>query len=129
MREKLDLSTLSLDPNSYIDNKLAESFSDIVYSCSVDNNSVVKISLLFEHKSSPDPFPYMQLLKYMANIWEQMRKQNQEPRIVVLIIVYHGKKRWRKRDITSYLGLPEKVLRIYKERIYVIKFPDGVHGK
>ena len=102
LREKLDLSTLSIEPNSYIDNKLAESFSDIVYSCSVEGNTVVKISLLFEHKSYPDPYPHIQILKYIANIWEQLRKQQRKPQIVIPIVVYHGKKKWRKRNMTSY---------------------------
>ena len=74
LREKLDLSTLSIEPTSYVDNKLAESFSDILYSCTFKRTSVVKISLLFEHKSSPEPYPHIQLLKYITNIWEQLGK-------------------------------------------------------
>ncbi len=48
--KKLDLSTLSLDNNSYIDEELKEHFSDIVYTC-VCKNEKLKIALLFEHKS------------------------------------------------------------------------------
>ncbi|HEC62456.1 MAG TPA: Rpn family recombination-promoting nuclease/putative transposase [bacterium] len=102
LREKLDLSTLNIEPTSYVDNKLAESFSDIVYSCTFKHAAVVKISLLLEHKSSPDPYPHIQLLKYITNIWDQLRKQQRKPQIGIPIVLYHGKKRWRKGDMTSY---------------------------
>ena len=93
---------MTLDSASYIDHELSESFSDIVYSCSVRNTTAVKVSFLFEHKSSPELYPHVQLLKYIANIWEQLRKQEQKPQIVIPIILYHGTKKWRKLEISSY---------------------------
>ena len=66
--KKLDLSTLTLDNNSYIDEELKEHFSDIVYTCFC-NNKELKIALLFEHKSYVVTCPYLQLLKYLLKIY------------------------------------------------------------
>ena len=66
--DKLDLSALTLDSNTYIDEELKEHFSDIVYSC-VCKNTELKIALLFEHKSYPVAYPHLQLLKYLLKIW------------------------------------------------------------
>jgi hypothetical protein len=48
--KKLDLSTLTQDNNSYIDEELKEHFSDIVYTCFCKDKEL-RITLLFEHKS------------------------------------------------------------------------------
>jgi len=68
--EKLDLFTLALDNNSYIDEELKEHFSDIVYTCFCENNEL-KMALLFVHKSYPITCPYIQVLKYLLKIWER----------------------------------------------------------
>jgi len=74
--DKILLETLKLDSTSYVDEKLHEYFSDIVYTCSLKAGREMKISLLFEHKSYPVKYPHLQLLRYMLNIWESNIKQN-----------------------------------------------------
>jgi predicted transposase YdaD len=66
--DKILLETLNLDTTSYVDEKLHEYFSDIVYTCSLKAGREIKISLLFEHKSYPIKYPHLQLLRYMLNI-------------------------------------------------------------
>ena len=68
--KKLDLSTLTRDNNSYIDEELKEHFSDIVYTCSCKDKEL-KITLLFEHKSYSVPCPYLQLLKYLLKRYQR----------------------------------------------------------
>ena len=53
IRDKIIPESLKLDTGSYIDEKLDEYFSDIVYTCSLKEGEDIKISLLFEHKSYP----------------------------------------------------------------------------
>ena len=72
--KKLDLSTLTRDNNSYIDEELKEHFSDIVYTCYCKDKEL-KITLLFEHKSYSVTCPHLQLLKYLLKIWEANIKQ------------------------------------------------------
>jgi len=48
--KKLDLSTLKIDNNSFIDEELEEYFADILYTCNYVDIGKVHIALLFEHK-------------------------------------------------------------------------------
>ena len=50
LRELIDLETLRLEKESYVDEELSEFYSDIVYTC-MYRGSTVKLVLLFEHKS------------------------------------------------------------------------------
>src|SRR5208337_2490321 len=76
IKSRLDLSSLTLDNNSYIDEELAEYFSDMVYSCIYNGNMRIKVTILFEHKSYPARYPMLQILKYLLKIWESCIKQN-----------------------------------------------------
>src|SRR4030067_319842 len=98
---KLNLSTLSNSSSSYTDEELKEYFSDIVYTCKSEDKEVV-ISLLFEHKSYPVPFPHLQLLKYKSKIWELGIKQTGKPTQVIPVILYHGREPWKKRGMADY---------------------------
>ncbi len=43
----------------------------------------------------------------MLNIWEYNIKQNVELQVVVPMIVYHGKSKWRKKEMKDYFKIPE----------------------
>lgn len=97
----LKLPTLTLDNNSYINERLNESFSDIVYGCTLENTNI-DIALLFEHKSYKEKFPKLQLLKYCINIWETQIKQHTPLTPVIVVVLYHGYGRFDERPIFDY---------------------------
>lgn len=97
---KIDFSTLMLENGSYIDEQLAEHFSDMVYSCEYGQSKIF-ISLLLEHKSSPDRYLPLQLINYMSGIWGSNIKQDQLFTPVIPIILYHGKPTWHPGKLTS----------------------------
>lgn len=99
--KKLDLSTLTLDNNSYIDEELKEHFSDVVYTC-FSKSKELTIALLFEHKSYPETCPYLQLLRYLLKIWETNIKQTERLQPVIPVILYHGKEVWKVRRFSGY---------------------------
>ena len=101
--KNLDLATLALDNNSYVDEELGENFSDLVYNCNYGEQKVVKICLLFEHKSYPVPYPHLQLLKYLLKIWESNEKQKQALVPVIPVVVYHGKEKWTYKQFSDYI--------------------------
>ncbi len=80
--EKLDLDSLKLDSTKYIDSDLKKHFADVVYNCdyAFENNETktIKITFLFEHKSYRENMPYIQLGKYLFNIWSVQRSQARE---------------------------------------------------
>jgi predicted transposase/invertase (TIGR01784 family) len=103
IKSRIDLSTLTRDPTGYIDNRLAAYFSDIVFTCSSEGGTA-KIALLFEHKSSVPPYPHVQLLRYILNIWEKSIKENDTPPLVIPVVLYHGRGKWRRRDLQAFLS-------------------------
>ncbi len=105
----LDIAGLTLDNNSYVDEELKECFSDMVYNCCY-KNQVQKIAILFEHKSKPDEWPHLQLIKYITKIIELKIKQNEEPVPVLPVILYHGKGKWKVKKFREYFGDVDPIL-------------------
>ena len=81
----LDFKSFRLENVSYVDEHLAEYFSDVVYTCNYGKLKI-RISLLFEHKSYPDKNLLRQLLKYILGIWDHSEKQNKRLTPVIPIV-------------------------------------------
>jgi predicted transposase/invertase (TIGR01784 family) len=81
---------LKLSNGSFIDADLAEHLADLVYEVEYAGDQA-SIILLFEHKSYQEDFPEWQLLRYMTNIWKEEQKQKKNSKIVIPIIIHHGK--------------------------------------
>lgn len=102
----LDLDTLELQKDSFIDEEFQEHFSDLLYRIKQKNGDEANIYLLLEHKSSPDVWVALQLLRYMVRIWEQARQEKAKklPPIIP-IVVYHGRDTWQISE--NFTGLFE----------------------
>ena len=103
VEENLNLGSLTEEKTSYTDEELSAYFSDVVYECGYKGSSL-KIALLFEHKSYVPNFPHRQLLRYILNIWDRAAKQKRPFPIVLPIILYHGKRAWKKRPLEEYVS-------------------------
>lgn len=99
---QLRFSTLQKEDTSYIDQRLKQYFSDIVYSCETQEGIPLKIAFLFEHKSYPPDYPHLQLLRYMLEIWERQAKEKKALNLVLPILLYHGKEVWEYRSFPQY---------------------------
>ena len=105
VHQTLDLSQLERMNGAWVTPELEEYFSDVIYRCPLkEGKSKVWISFLFEHKSSIDGFPHLQLLRYLLDAWQEQHKQKQPLSPIVPIVVYHGLQKWHKRDLSSYFG-------------------------
>ncbi len=103
---QLDYESFTLDNQSYINEALEETFSDIVYECftiASENTSStkLKIALLFEHKSYVPQYPLLQVLEYMLSIWQVNQKQQQPLTFVIPIVIYHGEQDWKHRQLSE----------------------------
>jgi predicted transposase/invertase (TIGR01784 family) len=118
---ELDLDTLTLDNNSYVDKKLKEHFADLVYTCKSSNKKIVTISLLFEHKSSKPNNEYLQLLRYMINIWSYQEKNKLELSVVIPVIFYHGRAKWVVKPFTEkFSAISENFCRFIPDFDYIL---------
>lgn len=102
----LDLSTLELQKDSFIDAELREHFSDLLYRVQLRDGNEANVYLLLEHKSSPDIHVAFQLLRYMVRHWERAQREKIRPLPPVIpIVVYHGRERWQISE--NFAGLFE----------------------
>jgi len=78
--ELLDLSTLEIKKDTFVDQELGEHFSDILYQLKLRNGQDAKVYVLIEHKSYIDYLVAFQILRYMVRIWELELKQQEAER-------------------------------------------------
>ena len=82
--------------DTYVTKELAESFSDLVYRAPFGEQAL-HVYLLFEHKSTPEYWTLLQLLRYVVLGGEQYRKQHTRARHlppVYPLVLYHGQEQW-----------------------------------
>ena len=93
----LDLEAIEISPESYVEQRLAGCQSDLLIRTRIGATPFL-IYILLEHKSSPEQWTLLQMLKYMVRIWEkemeQKPVQDKLPPIVPLIF-YPRTGRWK----------------------------------
>ena len=108
----LDLSSLEISRESYIDEKLATRQSDILIRTRI-RDSPVLVYILVEHKSYSYRWTMLQLLAYMVRIWEKELSQNKKLKklpLIIPVIFYHGSGKWKPPlDFSSYIDLGEEL--------------------
>ena len=98
----LDLDSLEISKDSYVSNDLRTSYSDLVYRLhsgggGPEQGAALFVYILFEHKSSPEHWAPLQLLRYISLHGEAYRKQHPEARRlppVYPLVIYHGERPW-----------------------------------
>ena len=108
----LDWSSLTLMPDSYVDDELRASESDLLFAVEWrpveqrpgaaepgDLRRSLRLYLLFEHQSSPDRLMRFRLLKYCCGIWDDFlrsaeAKETPDLPPIVPLVFYQGESRW-----------------------------------
>jgi predicted transposase YdaD len=102
---QLDLTRVTLEETSYVDEQLREHFSDLLYRVGLRAGGEAFVFILLEHKSAPDTRVAIQLLRYLAQTWDRMP----EPLpLIIPVVIYHGEQPWnvgrRLRDLFGALA-------------------------
>lgn len=111
--KKIDLTTLELEKNSFIDEAYKATEADVVYSVRMADSQAY-IYLLCEHQSEVDPIIALRLHVYIVRIMEMHLKKfpNDPIPFVYPLIVYSGDKIWdAPPDIFSLFGENETLAR------------------
>ena len=112
----IDTNTLKLEKDSFIEDDLRKSFSDVLFSCKF-NNQDGYIFLLLEHQSSPEHFMAFRLFKYMINICSQYLTKHPKAKVFPVIypgIIYNGKKKYNvARNIWKLFNNPDLAKRLW----------------
>jgi len=110
--QELDLDTLALEKDTFIDPQLRESYSDLLYSVQLKNQRMdvgqALVYFLFEHKSEAEALTAFQMLRYIVRIWEQRLRNNRPLCPIIPLVVYHGETAWSApRRIEDLVASPE----------------------
>ena len=111
----VDLQTLDIQKDSFIDENLKEVFSDMLFHAKINQRDGY-LYFLFEHKSYTSRNVVLQLLNYMVRIWEQkaVKENARQIPVIIPLLIYHGKEKWEIGNtladlITDYDALPDAV--------------------
>jgi hypothetical protein len=94
-----DFSTLSLCPGSYVDEALASSASDLLFSVLIGGKPA-RVYFLFEHQSNPPRTMPLRLIGYIVRILQQHVDDAQAAKVdalplpLVIPVVLHGPRGW-----------------------------------
>lgn len=121
----IELDSLEIQKDTYIDEELREQLSDILYTVKIKGKKGY-IYFLFEHKSYPYQAIALQLLKYMVKIWDQKAIKENKSTLppVIPLLLYHGKEKWQHNPNLSSLiegieELPDNIKRYIPDYEYV----------
>ncbi|AYA40044.1 Rpn family recombination-promoting nuclease/putative transposase [Xenorhabdus nematophila] len=93
IRSVCDLTTLKLEPGSFVDRQLRQLHSDVLYSVETTHGDGY-IYCLIEHQSTPDPLMAWRLMYYsLSAMAAHLKKGHTELPLVVPLLFYHGEVR------------------------------------
>lgn len=120
IKNLVQLDTLKLQPDSFIDERLKGHLVDILYSVNFGNKPGY-IYVLFEHLSTSDEMIAFRLIKYMLNIMDHhiIKTKGKKLPLVFPIVIYTGNAKYSAPksifDLFEEKSLAEEVfLRPYK---------------
>ena len=101
----LNLESLEVQKESFVDEKLEESFADLIYRVRLRNSQETAfVRLLFEHKSSPDKWVALQILGYLLKFWERLKANKAKTLPLIFpVLFYHGEAKWNYSSSFSAL--------------------------
>ena len=97
--ERIDFSTLKLCSGSYVDEALAGSQSDLLFSVNISGKPSL-LYILFEHQSGVDKLMPLRLLRYVVRILERHVQDARSPSlalplpVVVPLVLHHSETGW-----------------------------------
>ena len=103
LAEDLDYATMKLMPDSFIDDNMNEHASDVIHSCKLKSGEEVWLNFILEHKSYLPVKPEIQLLKYISDGYNYRRQEKIPATQIIPVILYHGKEKWKIRQISDYM--------------------------
>jgi hypothetical protein len=132
LSERADWSTLRGLPGTYIDERLAERRSDLLFSVALRGGPTVLIYVLLD-QSEPDRWMALRLLGYVHRIWEAWLREHSTARrlpAVLPVVVHHGESGWTAAASLSELyDLDAETLQVLRPYLPGLRFLlDDVGG-
>jgi predicted transposase/invertase (TIGR01784 family) len=112
----VDLNTLKMSPNSYVNDHSEELSSDMLFEVKMHNiNNIGFIYLLAEHQSTVDPLMAFRLWSYVFLILnDYIKKTNPKPKklpMVFPLVFYHGQRPYNAcRNLADLFQAPKNIV-------------------
>lgn len=88
----IDLSKITVEQESYIEESLNKKYSDIVYGIETKNNSKGFVYVLIEAQSSVDYWIALRLWKYTLLLCERHKNRKNKLPLIYNLVIYNGNK-------------------------------------
>ena len=112
----VDLNTIKVQKESYIEPNLTKRLSDIVYSVNTKDNEKAFIYIAAERQSSVDNLMAFRLWKYMLLLAEKHLKDKGKLPLIFPIVVYAGKAKYTApRNLWALFEYPELAKKLMTE--------------
>lgn len=124
LAQEIDWANLTLERESFVDEELLPSASDLLFSTRMGDESAL-LYCLFEHQSTPDARMPLRLLGYMNRIWDRLlangQAQPDQLPPIIPVVLFQGPRSWQPstRFIDS-LNVPHNVL--HEAQRYLVDF-------
>jgi predicted transposase/invertase (TIGR01784 family) len=95
---RIDLSSAEVIEGSFVDEQLRGHQTDLLVRFRSSGGREIYLYVLVEHKSSPDRWAALQMLRYLVRVYQKLlEKETSRKRLpkVVPLLLYHGSRRWR----------------------------------
>jgi predicted transposase/invertase (TIGR01784 family) len=118
---RIDLERMRQVSESFVDDKLKGSFSDLLFIAPlIGQEKETYLSLLLEHKSSADPYVTIQIGHYIFSALLRQVRHGEQLTPVIPILLYHGKEPMAyKTHRQLYEGLGKELLEYVPDFTYI----------
>ena len=122
---RINFASLALQPGSFIDEALAASHSDLLFTARLARAPLF-IYVLFEHQSTTHPLMAFRLLTYMVRIWQGHLERH--PRATLLpailpVVLHHSETGWSAAvSFQDLLDVPPGTLALMAEYVPQFRF-------
>ncbi len=122
---RIDFGTLALQPGSFVDQRLAGSHSDLLFSALLARSPVL-IYVLYEHQSKDSALMAFRLLRYMVRVWEAHLARHPDARrlpAILPVVLHHSDTGWKASvAFEELLDLDPEALAAMAEHIPRFRF-------
>lgn len=104
---EFDLRKVELVKDAFVDADLQKHLADLLYRVKLKRGDEAFVFVLFEHKSAPDNWVALQILRYIVCLWQQEHTNGVKLLPPVYpIVLYHGRRRWNvPRNLRSLVAI------------------------
>lgn len=118
----IQVETLKLSPSTFVNKKLKELFSDIVYTCKLEDGREAYCTIIIEHKSYDDPYVEFQLFNYLSVNYQRQTSEEGDFKVLIPLLFCHHSKNFPYRSIRSYFNNLSEDLMEFVPDLKVIVF-------